>query len=339
MSMTRATSLSLKEHPVCSQSGSTRSRDYEVVRRQVQMQKAETGGQGKLRHIETHEKCSRVHRGGESRQGCHTSPLLCWCSRSATVVIAFLMTYLVSDLGSLVQAMRATRVVVAAARVAAGEVVVGALVPILVPVVGLVQVAVLLLLLLLVAVGAALLLLLALPACNYEYPYTVWICMEPQDYDDDDLSKTRKELFPASNFFPREGDATDLDRLELNQITYTLNAAAHEVLTTEEYYGDRYRCLRLSIEDDETYDIAKHMEAAFGFIEEARQKGAGILVHCVSGISRSPTIVIAYLMSYWKWPLKKVARFVQQKRPQVHPNNGFLKYLLSLDGTLPKSTA
>ena len=62
--------------------------------------------------------------------------------------------------------------VVAVARVAAGEVVVGALVPVLVPVVGLVQVAVLLrllqaaagavlqLLLLLVAVGAALLLLL-----------------------------------------------------------------------------------------------------------------------------------------------------------------------------------
>ena len=48
--------------------------------------------------------------------------------------------------------------VVAAARVAAGEVVVGALVPILVPVVGLVQVAAVLLLLLLVAVGAALLL-------------------------------------------------------------------------------------------------------------------------------------------------------------------------------------
>ena len=49
--------------------------------------------------------------------------------------------------------------VVAAARGAAGKVVVGALVPILVPMVGLVQVAVLLLLLLLL-VGAALLLLL-----------------------------------------------------------------------------------------------------------------------------------------------------------------------------------
>ena len=69
-----------------------------------------------------------------------------------------------SDLGGLVPAMRAMRVVVAAARVAAGEVVVGALVPILVPVVGLVQVAVgaVLQLLLLVAVGAVLLLLLLL---------------------------------------------------------------------------------------------------------------------------------------------------------------------------------
>ncbi|KAL5503571.1 hypothetical protein EMCRGX_G010540 [Ephydatia muelleri] len=76
------------------------------------------------------------------------------------------MPDLVSDLCGLVPAMGATRVVVAVARVAAGKVVVGALVPILVPVVGLVQVVVLLLLLvavlqlLLVVVGAALLLLL-----------------------------------------------------------------------------------------------------------------------------------------------------------------------------------
>eukprot|EP00731_Ephydatia_muelleri_P036521 Em0270g1a len=62
---------------------------------------------------------------------------------------------LVSDLGGLVQAMGAMRVVVAAARVAADEVVVGALVPILVPMVGLVQVAVLLLLLLAAAGGSA----------------------------------------------------------------------------------------------------------------------------------------------------------------------------------------
>ncbi|KAL5518089.1 hypothetical protein EMCRGX_G003769 [Ephydatia muelleri] len=62
--------------------------------------------------------------------------------------------------GGLVLAMGAMWVVVAAARGAAREVLVGALVSILVPVVGLVLVAAVLLLLLLVAAGEALLLLL-----------------------------------------------------------------------------------------------------------------------------------------------------------------------------------
>eukprot|EP00731_Ephydatia_muelleri_P010363 Em0005g949a len=74
-----------------------------------------------------------------------------------------LLLHHISDLGGLVQATRAMWVVVAAARVAAGEVVVGTLVPILVPVLGLVQVAVLLLLLP-AAAGAVLQLLLLLVA-------------------------------------------------------------------------------------------------------------------------------------------------------------------------------
>ncbi|KAL5516643.1 hypothetical protein EMCRGX_G002030 [Ephydatia muelleri] len=77
--------------------------------------------------------------------------------------------------GGLVLAMGAMRVVVAAARVAAGEVVVGALVPILVPVVGLVQVAAVLLLLLL-EVGAAL--LLAVGAALLFNALTSWIVFQ-----------------------------------------------------------------------------------------------------------------------------------------------------------------
>ena len=72
-------------------------------------------------------------------------------------LVLFVSPSLFYGRGGLVLAMGAMRVVVAAARVAAGKVVVGALVPILVPVVGLVQVAAVLLLLLL-EVGAALLL-------------------------------------------------------------------------------------------------------------------------------------------------------------------------------------
>ena len=68
------------------------------------------------------------------------SEFLMYCT--VPCLVLFLSPNLVSDLGGLVPAMGAMWVVVAAASVAAGEVVVGALVPLLVPVVGLVQIAV-----------------------------------------------------------------------------------------------------------------------------------------------------------------------------------------------------
>ena len=91
-------------------------------------------------------------------------------------------------------------------------------------------------------------------------------------------------------------DAYDLKRLEDKQISYILNVAAGDV-PTEDIYGDRYKCVRIHIEDDESFDISEHMGAAFRFIDEARLNGAGILVHCVAGVSRSPTVVIAYMMT------------------------------------------
>ncbi|KAL5510787.1 hypothetical protein EMCRGX_G006388 [Ephydatia muelleri] len=97
-----------------------------------------------------------VAGGGQQLERCLPQTPAARCQLSTTPLT------LVSDLGSLVQAMRAMWVVVAAAKVAAGKVVVGALVPILVPVVGLVQVAVLLLYLL--AAAGAMLQLLATAA-------------------------------------------------------------------------------------------------------------------------------------------------------------------------------
>ena len=65
---------------------------------------------------------------------------------------------------------------------------------------------------------------------------------------------------------------------------------------TPEVYGDSYTCLRIAAGDNIHYNISQHFEETAEFIEEARRKGTGILVHCAAGASRSASIVIAYLM-------------------------------------------
>jgi len=56
-----------------------------------------------------------------------------------------------------------------------------------------------------------------------------------------------------------------------------------------------------------------------------------VLVHCVVGKSRSPTIVISYLMKTNKWNLRQAFEHVKKARIIVDPNYGFMHQLMELD--------
>lgn len=63
--------------------------------------------------------------------------------------------------------------------------------------------------------------------------------------------------------------------------------------------------------------------SAIEFIIQARKKGGTVLVHCYAGISRSATIVIAYLMSDQGMSLPNAFKLVKGKRIVAFPNPGF----------------
>ncbi|KAF8998778.1 hypothetical protein BDQ17DRAFT_1361597 [Cyathus striatus] len=86
--------------------------------------------------------------------------------------------------------------------------------------------------------------------------------------------------------------------------------------------------LTIPINDTEYDDLLIHLPRACEFIRKGIEDDHGrVLVHCVMGISRSATVIVAYLMrTTLRTPLLCL-RTLQKKRPQAHPNYGFLKQL------------
>lgn len=62
-----------------------------------------------------------------------------------------------------------------------------------------------------------------------------------------------------------------------------------------------------------------------------------MLVHCKMGISRSASVVIAYVMKAYGWDLRQALDFVKTRRSCIKPNSGFLKQLETYQGILHAS--
>jgi protein-tyrosine phosphatase len=135
---------------------------------------------------------------------------------------------------------------------------------------------------------------------------------------------------------------TDLSELDLDEITRHIfisdKAAAREkellkilgvkavvVAGTElmAHYPKDFDYLHVRVVDSQREDISQYFEQVSEFIEEHVAKGNGVLVHCAFGVSRSSTLVIAYLMKKLRIKYHEAFSFVKRKRTVVRPNGGF----------------
>ncbi|XP_076980965.1 dual specificity protein phosphatase 13A [Tamandua tetradactyla] len=132
--------------------------------------------------------------------------------------------------------------------------------------------------------------------------------------------------------------ATANNRFELWKlgITHVLNAA-HGGLYCQggpDFYGSRVTYLGVPAQDLPDFDISAYFSSAADFIHRALSTpGAKVLVHCVVGVSRSATLVLAYLMLHQQLPLRQAVIAVRAHR-WVFPNRGFLHQLCKLDQKL-----
>uniref|UniRef100_A0A182VRE3 Uncharacterized protein n=1 Tax=Anopheles minimus TaxID=112268 RepID=A0A182VRE3_9DIPT len=74
-------------------------------------------------------------------------------------------------------------------------------------------------------------------------------------------------------------------------------------------------------------DLIRHFEDSNRFIADSLAEGRHVLVHCYFGVSRSATIVIAYVMQKYRLGYEAAYQRVKAKRCFVMPNPGFVNQL------------
>ncbi|KAJ8391536.1 hypothetical protein AAFF_G00088580 [Aldrovandia affinis] len=133
-------------------------------------------------------------------------------------------------------------------------------------------------------------------------------------------------------FLGNERDAQDLGQMQRLNIGFVLNVTTH--LPLFHYERDPLSYKRLPATDSNKQNLRQYFEEAFEFIEEAHQAGQGLLIHCQAGVSRSATIVIAYLMKHTWMTMTDAYKFVKARRPIISPNLNFMGQLLEFEEDL-----
>ncbi|XP_058826572.1 dual specificity protein phosphatase Mpk3 isoform X2 [Topomyia yanbarensis] len=126
-------------------------------------------------------------------------------------------------------------------------------------------------------------------------------------------------------FLGNASHSEDIKSLKKYNIKYILNVTPDLPNVFERDGHIKY--LQIPITDHWSQDLAGHFPNAIKFIDEARAKGVGVLVHCLAGVSRSVTVTLAYIMFARTLSLNDAFSLVRARKPDVSPNFHFMEQL------------
>ncbi|KAM3605469.1 uncharacterized protein V6R79_026043 [Siganus canaliculatus] len=123
-------------------------------------------------------------------------------------------------------------------------------------------------------------------------------------------------------------DARDREQLARHNITHILSIHDSAAPILQEM---TYLCI--SAADLPTQNLTQHFKRSITFMHESRLKGEGCLVHCLAGVSRSVTLVVAYIMTVTRLGWQDALAAVKVVRPCAGPNLGFQRQLQEFEAT------
>ncbi|NXO76240.1 DS22A phosphatase, partial [Sitta europaea] len=124
-------------------------------------------------------------------------------------------------------------------------------------------------------------------------------------------------------------DSEDHENLLKKGVTHILSVhnGAKPVLEDMTY-------LCISASDSSSQNLLQHFKECIRFIHECRLGGGGCLVHCLAGVSRSATILVAYLMTVTELGWQSCLAATRAVRSYASPNCGFQQQLQEYESSL-----
>jgi len=145
-------------------------------------------------------------------------------------------------------------------------------------------------------------------------------------YYDDPLANLDREELPdrilENVYLGAHYSALNVMALRERKVTHIICAGRGLSMPHPQEFKYKY----IDILDWQDEDMFQHFESCMDFIDEARNQGNSVLIHCAAGVSRSSTITIAYLMKTCDYGYAEAREFVCRRR-WIYPNSGFVQQL------------
>ncbi|XP_050120358.1 protein-tyrosine-phosphatase MKP1-like [Malus sylvestris] len=147
------------------------------------------------------------------------------------------------------------------------------------------------------------------------------------EFKKDKLAFFNKECSRIADHIFLGSDAVAKNReiLRQNGITHVLNCVG---FVSPEYFRNDLVYKTLWLRDSPSEDITSILYDVFDYFEDVRKQGGRVFVHCCQGVSRSTSLVIAYLMWREGHSFEDAFQYVKAARGVTNPNMGFACQLL-----------
>ncbi|XGW08264.1 hypothetical protein V3C99_010959 [Haemonchus contortus] len=141
------------------------------------------------------------------------------------------------------------------------------------------------------------------------------------------------QIFPFM-YLGSQQDALDEEKIKKYGITHVVNLSI--ACPRPKSIENDKNFFRIPVNDSYQEKLSQYFEEAWVFLERVRTEGKVVLIHCLAGISRSPTLAISYVMRYKKMSSEDAYKLVKEKRPSISPNFNFMGQLLEYEQLLIK---